>query len=81
MAPGDKTHHDKSHGNNLHPATHPNTGFPSLYEPQSQQRTHKPSELDELTRHTGTNLKGYMPRAHRQLLTCCHHNLRILLLT
>ncbi len=38
-----------------------NVGFPSRYEPQSQQRSHRQSEVDELTRHSGANLKGYLP--------------------
>jgi hypothetical protein len=35
-------------------------GFPSLYESQNQ-RNYAQSEVDELTRHTGKNIKGFMP--------------------
>ncbi len=38
-----------------------NVGFPSRYEPQSQQRNHRQSEVDELTRQSGENIKGYLP--------------------
>ncbi|KAK4238135.1 hypothetical protein C8A03DRAFT_44091 [Achaetomium macrosporum] len=42
-------------------AGHSNVGFPSLYEAQNQ-RTFKQSEVDELTQHTGENVKGFMPK-------------------
>lgn len=38
-----------------------NAAFPSRYEPQNQQRNRRQSEIDELARHTGENLKGYLP--------------------
>jgi hypothetical protein len=38
---------------------HSNVGFPSLYESQNQ-KNHKQSEVDELQRHTGENLKGFL---------------------
>lgn len=37
-----------------------NVGFPSLYESQNQKQI-KDSEVDELTRHTGENVKGFLP--------------------
>lgn len=37
-----------------------NVGFRALYESQNQ-RNHKQSEVEELTRQTGENVKGYLP--------------------
>jgi hypothetical protein len=37
-----------------------NVGFPSLYESQNQ-RNHSQGEVDELTQHTGENVKGFLP--------------------
>lgn len=39
---------------------HSNVGFPALYESQNQ-RNIKQSEIDEMTKHTGENLKGFLP--------------------
>ncbi|KAG7285864.1 hypothetical protein NEMBOFW57_008158 [Staphylotrichum longicolle] len=38
-----------------------NVGFRALYESQNQ-RNHKQSEVEELTRQTGENVKGYLPK-------------------
>ncbi|KAK4034188.1 hypothetical protein C8A01DRAFT_18976 [Parachaetomium inaequale] len=38
-----------------------NVGFPSLYESQNQ-RSHTQGEVDELTQHTGENVKGFLPK-------------------
>ena len=37
-----------------------NVGFRSLYESQNQ-RNHSQEEVDEMTRHTGENVRGFMP--------------------
>jgi hypothetical protein len=39
---------------------HSNVGFRSLYESQNQ-RNHSQDEMDEMTRHTGENVRGFMP--------------------
>jgi hypothetical protein len=39
---------------------HSNVGFRSLYESQNQ-RNHTQEEMDEMTRHTGENVRGFMP--------------------
>ncbi|KAK4118493.1 hypothetical protein N657DRAFT_659562 [Parathielavia appendiculata] len=40
---------------------HSNVGFPSLYESQNQKH-YKQSEVEELQKHTGENLKGFLPK-------------------
>jgi hypothetical protein len=47
---------------------HSNVGFPSLYESQNQ-KNHKQSEVDELKKHTGENLKGFL---HSRSISCLH---------
>jgi hypothetical protein len=42
-----------------------NVGFPSLYEAQNQ-RNYKQSEVDDLTQHTGENVKGFLPSMSRR---------------
>lgn len=44
-----------------------NVGFRSLYESQNQ-RNIKQSEVDELTRQTGENVKGFTPSQSSQAL-------------
>ncbi|KAK4097998.1 hypothetical protein N658DRAFT_455944, partial [Parathielavia hyrcaniae] len=39
-----------------------NVGFPSLYESQNQKH-YKQSEVEELRKHTGENLKGFLPKS------------------
>ncbi|VBB80370.1 Putative protein of unknown function [Podospora comata] len=36
-------------------------GFPNIYE-DSNQKNIKKSEIDEMTRHSGENVKGFMPK-------------------
>ncbi|KAK4198746.1 hypothetical protein QBC40DRAFT_283184 [Triangularia verruculosa] len=50
---GDKT--------NMSYAGHSNVGFPNIYE-DSNQKNIKKSEVDEVTRHSGENVKGFMPK-------------------
>ncbi|KAL2141641.1 hypothetical protein VTI28DRAFT_2135 [Corynascus sepedonium] len=42
-------------------AGHSNVGFPSLYE-SGNQRTHSHSEAEDLRKHTGENVQGFLPR-------------------
>lgn len=44
-------------------AGHSNVGFPSIYESQNQ-RNCKQSEVEELRRTTGENVKAFRPRKH-----------------
>ncbi|AEO63903.1 8478ce57-0e0f-4443-9313-668c123ad2c2 [Thermothielavioides terrestris] len=50
---------------------HSNVGFPSLYESQNQRNV-KQSEVDELTRHTGENVKGFMPKGQAREVNRLH---------
>jgi hypothetical protein len=46
---------------------HSNVGFRSLYESQNQ-RNHTQEEMDEMTRHTGENVRGFMPKGQTEEL-------------
>ncbi|KAH6618250.1 hypothetical protein B0J18DRAFT_436928 [Chaetomium sp. MPI-SDFR-AT-0129] len=42
-----------------------NVGYPGLYE-SDNQKNRPQEEIDELTRHTGENVKGYLPKSQRE---------------
>ncbi|KAK4243416.1 hypothetical protein C7999DRAFT_36248 [Corynascus novoguineensis] len=42
-------------------AGHSNVGFPNIYE-SDDQRTHSRSEAEDLRKHTGENILGFMPK-------------------
>ncbi|KAH6843319.1 hypothetical protein B0I37DRAFT_418430 [Chaetomium sp. MPI-CAGE-AT-0009] len=48
-----------------------NVGFPSLYESQNQ-RKHTKDEVDEMSRHTGENVKGFMPKSQAEEVDRLH---------
>lgn len=45
---------------NMSYAGNSKVGFPNIYE-DSNQKNIKKSEIDEMTRHSGENVKGFMP--------------------
>ncbi|KAK4666265.1 hypothetical protein QC763_405390 [Podospora pseudopauciseta] len=46
---------------NMSYAGNSKVGFPNIYE-DSNQKNIKKSEIDEMTRHSGENVKGFMPK-------------------
>ncbi|KAK3291259.1 uncharacterized protein B0H64DRAFT_410217 [Chaetomium fimeti] len=44
---------------------HSNVGFRGLYESQNQ-RTHSHDEMDQMSKHTGENVRGFMPKGQAE---------------
>ncbi|KAK3905155.1 hypothetical protein C8A05DRAFT_31028 [Staphylotrichum tortipilum] len=44
-------------------AAHQNIGFPTLYDDQKGQKTHKEGEAEALRRHTGENVEGFTAKS------------------